>query len=237
MASKLRMTGEERRLTIMQAAKPLFAMNGFRGTSVKDIAKAADVSEALLYKHFSSKEEIYQEILAYAGDLAIQLYQDLEQLKPGAEKLIIMVYMMFEHILFETPEQAEEQQIHERFLFNSFLEDGDYARKALKSIENASRSSIEECYRAAEEDTHLVDMPLPFMRRAWFVHHLAMALNLCHLPNVPAFEYTGSKEELSEHATLVALRGIGLTDEVIRRFYKPEKLREFKNSLYLKDIN
>ncbi|MBT4089013.1 MAG: TetR/AcrR family transcriptional regulator, partial [Deltaproteobacteria bacterium] len=105
MASKLRMTGEERRLTIMQAAKPLFAMNGFRGTSVKDIAKAADVSEALLYKHFSSKEEIYQEILAYAGDLAIQLYQDLEQLKPGAEKLIIMVYMMFEHILFETPEQ------------------------------------------------------------------------------------------------------------------------------------
>ncbi|NQU63131.1 MAG: TetR/AcrR family transcriptional regulator [SAR324 cluster bacterium] len=237
MTTKLRMTGEERRLTIMQAAKPLFAMNGFRGTSVKDIAKAADVSEALLYKHFSSKEAIYQEILTYASGMAIRLDQDLEQLKPGAEKLILMVYMVFEHILFETPGQAEEQQLHERFLFNSFLEDGGYARAALKSIESASRSTIEECYRAAEEDAHLVDMPLPFLRRAWFVHHLAMALNLCHLPEIPAFEYDGSKEELSAHATLFALRGIGLTDEVIRRFYKPDKLKEYKRSLYQKDMN
>ncbi len=237
MGSKIRMTGEERRLTILQAAKPLFAMNGYRGTSVKDIAKSAAVSEALLYKHFSSKAEIYREILVYAGGMAMRLDQDLEQLKPGAEKLIIMVYMVFEHILFEAPGQAEEQQIHERFLFNRFLEDGEYARAALKSIESASRSTIEECYRAAEEDAHLVEMPLPFLRRAWFVHHLAMALNLCHLPEIPAFEYDGTKEELSAHATLFALRGIGLTDEVIRRFYKPEKLRKFKRNLYQKDMN
>ena len=237
MGSKIRMTGEERRLTILQAVRPLFAMNGFRGTSVRDIAKAAAVSEALLYKHFSSKEEIYQEILIYAGGVANRLVQDLEQLKPGAEKLIIIVYLMFEHILFETPGQHEEQQIHERLLFNSFLEDGAYARTALKSIESTCWETLEECYRAADEDAHLVDIQLPFRRRVWFVHHLAMALNLCHLPDIPAFAYDGSKEELSEHATLFALRGIGLTDEIIRRFYKPEKLREFKYSLYQNSIN
>jgi len=231
------MSGEERRLTILQAAKPLFAMNGFRGTSVREIAKAADVSEALLYKHFSSKEEIYNEILAYAGNVASRLTSSLEQIEPGAEKLITIVYLMFEHILFEVPGQTKEQDLHERFLFNSFLEDGQYARAHFKSIERASWDALEECYQVAEENAHLVDMPGTFIHRAWFVHHLAMALNLCHLPEEPAFEYEGTKEALSEQATMFALRGIGLTDEAIRRFFKPDKLKEFKRSLYQRDIH
>ncbi len=237
MGKRVRMTGDERRLTILQAAKPLFAMNGFRGTSVREIAKAASVSEALLYKHFTSKEEIYNEILSYAGSLASNLVGELEQIEPGAEKLIVIVYLMFQHILFEVPGQHTEQEMHERFMFNSFLEDGNYARSHFRSIESASWDIIEECYRVAEKNAHLVGMPISFAHRAWFVHHLAMALNLCHLPETPAFEYEVTKEELSEHATLFALRGIGLTDEVIRRYYKPEKLRAFKQSLYQNNFN
>lgn len=217
----------------MQAAKPLFAMNGFRGTSVREIAKAANVSEALLYKHFASKDEIYNEILSYAGRMGTRLVQGLEQIKPGTEKLVISVYLMFKHILFEVPGEQQRQNLHERLLFNSFLEDGHYARKVFRSIEKACWDLIEECYREAERNAHLVEMPVPFDRRAWFVHHLAMSLNLCHLPAEPAFEYDGTKEELTQQATLFALRGIGLTDEAIRRFYDPVKLQELLASLHL----
>ncbi len=143
-----------------------------------------------------------------------------------------MVYLFIEHILFEVPGYSDEQQVHERFLFHSFLEDGKYARSVLKSIENACRDTLEECYEVAEKDAHLVDMPISYTNRTWFVHHLAMALNLCHLQDTPAFEYEGTKEELSEQATLFALRGIGLTDEVIRRYYDLEKLREFKKQIH-----
>lgn len=232
MVSRVRMTGKERRLKILQAARPLFAMNGFKGTSIREIAKAASVSEALLYKHFTGKEEIYNEILNYAGGIGANLTEELKEIEPGAEKLITMVYLMFEHILFEVPGRREEQVLHERFLFHSFLETGNYARTAFKSIQAASWDTLEESYRAAQEQAHLVEMPIPFVHRAWFVHHLAMALNLCHLPDPPAFEYQGSMEELSKHATLFALRGIGLTDEAIRRFYNPEKLKALKQSLY-----
>ncbi|MBW1815043.1 MAG: helix-turn-helix transcriptional regulator [Deltaproteobacteria bacterium] len=52
-----RMKGVDRKQAIIEAARPLFAQNGFNGTSVRAIAKAAGVSEALLYKHFPSKED------------------------------------------------------------------------------------------------------------------------------------------------------------------------------------
>ena len=151
----MRMSAEERRLAILQAARPLFAMNGFKGTSVKEIAKAANVSEALLYKHFSSKDEIYHEMINYAGGIGGDLVAGLERLEAGTEKLIIMVYLLFDHILFEVPGQKQEQDLHERLLFSSFLESGEYARRAFRSIELACWDVIEECYREAEKSAHI----------------------------------------------------------------------------------
>ena len=37
---------------------------------MRDIAKAANVSEALLYKHFASKQEIYEDVMDYAGKVS-----------------------------------------------------------------------------------------------------------------------------------------------------------------------
>lgn len=234
---KVRMAGEERRVKILQAAKPLFAMNGYRGTSVREIAKAAEVSEALLYKHFPSKEAIYNEILSYGSGIAARLVRRLDRLEPGAEKLITIVYLLFEHVLFDVPGHSDEQETHERFLFHSFLEDGLYARAHFKSIESAIWDVIEESYQVAQRNAQVVDMPVPLVHRAWFAHHLAMALNLCHLPEKPAFEYEGSKEELTQHAILFALRGIGLSDEAIKRFFNPDQLNDFRKSLFQNDIH
>lgn len=54
------------------AAATLFAARGFNGTTTKDIAKAAGVSEALLFKHFPTKRALYAAILmekAHYGEL------------------------------------------------------------------------------------------------------------------------------------------------------------------------
>ncbi|HEX8773299.1 MAG TPA: TetR/AcrR family transcriptional regulator [Pyrinomonadaceae bacterium] len=58
-----RMAGEERRLQILQVAISLFAKKGFRGTTTKEIAQAAGVSEAMVFRHFATKEELYKAIL------------------------------------------------------------------------------------------------------------------------------------------------------------------------------
>lgn len=47
------------RRLILEAARELFAANGFRGTSTRDIADTAGVAEVLLFRNFGSKAELY----------------------------------------------------------------------------------------------------------------------------------------------------------------------------------
>ena len=58
-----RMPSEDRRRQLLQVAVESFARNGFSGTKTKDIAAAAGVSEAILFRHFASKEDLYHAIL------------------------------------------------------------------------------------------------------------------------------------------------------------------------------
>lgn len=60
---QVRLTGEERRRQIVEAAAALFARKGFRGTKTREIAQAVGVSEAMLFKHFATKEELYAAII------------------------------------------------------------------------------------------------------------------------------------------------------------------------------
>ncbi|HMQ04725.1 MAG TPA: TetR/AcrR family transcriptional regulator [Pyrinomonadaceae bacterium] len=58
-----RMPGDKRREQILQTAFDLFSQRGFSGTTTKDIARGSGVSEAMVFKHFSSKDELYGAIL------------------------------------------------------------------------------------------------------------------------------------------------------------------------------
>ena len=58
-----RMAGLERRDQILRVAVSLFSNRGFRGTTTKEIAQAAGVSEAMVFRHFATKEELYAAIL------------------------------------------------------------------------------------------------------------------------------------------------------------------------------
>jgi AcrR family transcriptional regulator len=54
-----------RQASLISAATSLFAARGFRGTTTKEIAKAAGVSEALLFKYFPTKRALYAAILQH----------------------------------------------------------------------------------------------------------------------------------------------------------------------------
>ncbi len=51
-----------KRPVIVRAATSLFAKRGIDGTSMRDIAEAAGVREAAIYRHFASKDELSREI-------------------------------------------------------------------------------------------------------------------------------------------------------------------------------
>ena len=57
------MAGDERREQLCKIAMRLFSERGFRGTTTKEIANAAGISEAVIFKHFANKDELYAAIL------------------------------------------------------------------------------------------------------------------------------------------------------------------------------
>jgi AcrR family transcriptional regulator len=56
----MRISGEERKQQILEAARGLCAEKGFAGTTLDDIAEGAGVSRALVVQHFGSKEGVYE---------------------------------------------------------------------------------------------------------------------------------------------------------------------------------
>ena len=58
-----RMAGDERRMQILRSAVSLFSQRGFSGTTTKEIAQAAGISEAMVFRHFATKLELYTAIL------------------------------------------------------------------------------------------------------------------------------------------------------------------------------
>lgn len=57
------MTGDKRREQILHTAVSLFSNRGFSGTTTKEIANAAGVSEAMVFRHFASKDVLFAAIL------------------------------------------------------------------------------------------------------------------------------------------------------------------------------
>src|SRR4030095_15698868 len=68
-SNSARMTGVDRRLQILRVAMRLFSQRGFRGTTTKEIALAAGVSEAMVFLHFATKEQLYSAILDHKACL------------------------------------------------------------------------------------------------------------------------------------------------------------------------
>jgi len=77
---KSRMSRQDRRGQLLRSAVNTFARRGFAGTKTHDIAAAAGVSEAILFRHFATKEGLYHAILDAKEDkeAAAKLSRELE---------------------------------------------------------------------------------------------------------------------------------------------------------------
>ncbi len=60
---RTRLSGQERRRQIIEAAADLFSRNGFGRTTTRAVATAVGVSEAIVFKHFATKEDLYAAII------------------------------------------------------------------------------------------------------------------------------------------------------------------------------
>ena len=67
----------EKQEKIVQAALQLFAKEGYNATSTSKVAKAAGVSEGLIFRHFCNKEGLLQAILQEGENKMKSLFVDI----------------------------------------------------------------------------------------------------------------------------------------------------------------
>lgn len=61
--TRKRLSAVERKDQIVRVATSLFAAKGFSGTTTRQIAEAAGISEAVIYRHFSNKDGLFDAII------------------------------------------------------------------------------------------------------------------------------------------------------------------------------
>jgi AcrR family transcriptional regulator len=222
MRKRIRLPSGERRQAIVTAVKGAFADKGFDGTTTRELARAAGVSEALLYKHFPSKESLYVAMLEACADgpMAAEFTRVLT-LPPSTSTLVVLVHFLTSH--FVLCEDLQKTTMH-RLALRSLLEDAEFVRLGAKQLGASWIRKVEACISAAVKAGDLKATPVRRDLHAWFAHHLAFALMLHLHPKTPAVDYGISRSTLVIQAVWFLLRGMGLEEAAIRRHYHPEAL-------------
>ena len=76
-----RMKANERRQEIIRAAMEVFAENGFGGSTTREIAENAGISEAMIYNHFRNKHDLYTAIIDEKLQESEPLYYPLDAIR------------------------------------------------------------------------------------------------------------------------------------------------------------
>ena len=211
-----RLDSDERRQAIVDAAVPLFARKGFAGTTTRELAEAAGISEALLFRHFPSKQLLYREILQQLGCQGDPALEQLASLPASTAALVGMVRFMVHRCVPGSDVDRTELDPRLRLVLHSCLEDGDYVRELSEGVLARIVPFFAAFLDAAIAAGDVV--PLPGGAAAnqfWFGHHIAAMIAIAALPGRSCVPYQGEPEALVEQASRFILRGIGMSDAVI----------------------
>jgi AcrR family transcriptional regulator len=86
--TRKRLSAEDRRAAILDAALEVFSRRGYNGSSIDEIAGAAGISKALIYEHFPSKRELHVSLLErHTQDIFMRLAQTADTKDPGEVRL------------------------------------------------------------------------------------------------------------------------------------------------------
>lgn len=230
MKGRKRLTADERRRQISVAVVPVFARKGFDGATSRELAEAAGVSEALIYKYFPTKESLYDGLIDVFGQGKERLTGLIDRLEPGTESLVLVLYSIARLILVGPPGRPQNGHV-DRLVGQSLLGDGRFAEAFLQDVFEPVVPFLRQCLDAAWEQGDLVgERPSDSLDCTLF-HHAIGASALFRLSPKPMFP-TDDTETLFRRTLLFALRGMGLTPAAIDHHLGFDRLQRSFDSTF-----
>jgi AcrR family transcriptional regulator len=198
------MSAEDRKVQILRIAVGLFSRKGFGGTTTKEIAQAAGVSEAMVFRHYSTKQELYTAILdhkACSGDAMNPKELVAEALQEKDDQAV------FQRLALGALEHHEADPEFQRLLMHSALEGHELAQMFFEKFVERVYALLGNYIAGRQRDGAMIEMDPAIVVRAFIgmiVHH-SLNNNLWD-PKRRLLKI--SNEEAAKHFTAILLNGI-----------------------------
>ncbi|WPU63938.1 TetR/AcrR family transcriptional regulator [Peredibacter starrii] len=173
---------------IMEIARVLFAHQGFEGTSVRDIARSAEVNVASVNYHFSSKEKLFLEILNAGYIECAQEVKRLYEVSHG--NLESTLVELFKYYMANSPDLLSHFKMmmssqHSHNLVSQGTDDGYFGPPGGSIITEAIKKEVGE---KSEEE-------IVWAMRTLFSHvsHLAL-IHACVLKNNTQIAFSSDED-------------------------------------------
>lgn len=215
--TRKRMPSAERRAQIVTAARQVFSRHGYDGAKTMQIAQAASVSEALVFRHFPSKLALYRAVLRQIFLEQDENWQELGITESGAEGLVKAIHAFMRSVV---ENGAEGDRDRHRMTLASLAGDGSYASLIYRRSQRFNRGTVPHAHDNARKSGEMAGEALSPDASSMFIEHVGTMLGaITALPH-NAWPYGLESDELVRQATWFCCRGIGLTDAAIARYIK-----------------
>jgi AcrR family transcriptional regulator len=214
-----RMDSATRRASIIEAAKGVFARYGLEGARTQQIATAAGVSEALLFRHFPSKTHIYRAVLRQVILDQNETLRRSPRAEPGTNGLLHMIRALMAHSLQGSAAHNAEGL---RMVVGSIAGDGHYARLVYRRAMRLT--NMREVLDAAVADGGLTGTPIHPNDATAFIEHVSTMVMMARCHEQSAVEYAADDQRVLADAVLFCARGLGIAEARVTAFLADEGL-------------
>ncbi len=224
----VRLSADERRRAILDGVLPLLARERLDRITTRQLAEAAGVSEALLYRHFPSKEHLIAALHDDCLEEGAAIQALIQQLEANTMSLVLGLHWLVKVTMIGDGRLGEvKQRALRRLMLGSCLEDGAFAREFIATKTSVMVDRLASALEAAVQAGDVRPLDEPPKRRLWLAIHGAFGAAALSAEEFepPIIDYGIPYPELLISAVRFALRGLGMTDETIARYYNPTALQ------------
>ncbi len=207
-----RLSGSDRRASIVRAAQAVFAAKGFEGATMHDIAREGRISHGLIFQHFATKEALYRAVLRGLIKTQDEAHATFGALEPSAQGLVRMLTAYFSQCLRPTgPYSAESARIE----MASLAGDGSYAKLVARRAARFSLKALGRALTAARENGDLAGPVQDPANVFLFLQTLGANLIVARSRPDQLLPYSRDDAQVLQDAVWFCARGIGLQDRVL----------------------
>lgn len=208
-----RVSSDERKEQIRDAAFDVFSDYGFAGAKTSMIAKKANVSEALIFKHFVNKEALFEGafdcVIDSSSDIS-KLMSYFESLEPSTQSLINIVYCLTFGPYVKTKYQGGKERKATHLLVQSLMAgDSAFAQKYFKEKCGSLPLLIGKSLKAGRENGDIVGS-VTGEEVTWYLHNFSLGYFVSHAPEDTIFSFKVDEVEMLLNIVSMVLKIIGL---------------------------